>query len=263
MKKALFITVLLLACLVGCSRVPEAEVEENIQIDSLVEIPTSTPQTPIECEAIDDELLNDQKESSVQSETVESAPKALPEEEALPSQAEEIMEQLPEVDTIPQGDSPICNVESPIVESPAPTPELTSTPQSEQPAEEQETIDTDELEAEVPVEEAKEVIDPNAIAAYARSYAASLGFVIDTSLGQGNSGYYPPEYRPINTMQDGYNAAVGLVAATKNQLNSRFSAEHSGVLVDEAYGLVRANCQVIFSHSDLAGDWYYIYVYYG
>lgn len=263
MKKALLITILLLIYLAGCSRVPEAEVEENIQIGSLVEIPTVTAQSPTEHEAFEDELQSNQKESSVQSETAESASKALPEEKTLPSQAEEIIEQLPVVDTTPKVDSPICNDESPVVEPPTPTPELTSTPQPEQPAEEQETIDTGELKAEAPVEEAKEVIDPNAIAAYARSYAASLGFVIDTSLGQGNSGYYPPEYRPINTMQDGYNAAVGLVAATKNQLNSRFSAEHSGVLVDEAYGLVRANCQVIFSHSDLAGDWYYIYVYYG
>ena len=64
-------------------------------------------------------------------------------------------------------------------------------------------------------------------------------------------------------MQDSLDAAIGLVAATKNQLNSRFSTEHSDVLVEGANGLARVNCQVVFSHSDELGDWYYIYVFYG
>ena len=107
------------------------------------------------------------------------------------------------------------------------------------------------------------VIDPTAIEAYARSYAQSLGFVIDTSMGKGNSGYYSPEYRPLSSTQEGCSAAVGITNATKNQLNSRFSTEHCDVLVPDAYGYVRYNCLVEYSHTDELGDWYYIYVFYG
>ena len=59
------------------------------------------------------------------------------------------------------------------------------------------------------------------------------------------------------------NAAVGLVSATKNQLNSRFSEERCETLVEGAYGLARVNCQVVYSHTDELGDWYYTYVFYG
>lgn len=107
------------------------------------------------------------------------------------------------------------------------------------------------------------VIDTAAIEASARSYAQTLGFVIDTSLGKGNSGYYNPEYRPLTSTQDGYNTAVGITNATKNQLNSRFSAEYCDVLVPDAYGYVRYNCLVEYSHTDELGDWYYIYAFYG
>ncbi len=115
-----------------------------------------------------------------------------------------------------------------------------------------------------PVTEPEKVeIDTGAIESYAGSYAASLGFVIDHSLGKGNSGYYPPDYRPLLTTSDGYGPAAGLVSATKNQLNSRFSSEKSDVLVEGAYGLARMNCLVEYSHTDELGDWYYIYVFYG
>ena len=107
------------------------------------------------------------------------------------------------------------------------------------------------------------VIDTAAIEASARSYAQTLGFVIDTSLGKGNSGYYSPEYRPLSSTQEGYSAAVGITNATKNQLNSRFSTEYSDVLVPDAYGYVRYNCSVVYSHTDELGDWYYIYAFYG
>ena len=265
MKKALVITVLLLAGLVGCSRVPEAEtqIEESVQVDSVVDLLVETQPIPIEPELSKDEKHDNKVEIPVRNEVVAPEPEVIPEEEPLLPQGGKTVEQSPVVNNPVQVDPPVEDAESPVIEAPTSTPELTSAPQPEQPTEEQESYDTEEVEAEEPIEEIQETIDSNAIAAYARSYAASLGFVIDTSLGQGNSGYYPPDYRPLNTMQDGYNAAVGLVAATKNQLNSRFSAEHSGVLVDEAYGLVRANCQVIFSHTDAVGDWYYIYVFYG
>jgi hypothetical protein len=64
-------------------------------------------------------------------------------------------------------------------------------------------------------------------------------------------------------MEESINAAVGLVSATKNQLNSRFSEERCETLVDGAYGLARVNCQVVYSHTDELGDWYYTYVFYG
>ena len=107
------------------------------------------------------------------------------------------------------------------------------------------------------------VIDTAAIEASARSYAQTLGFVIDTSLGKSNSGYYNPEYRPLFSTQDGDSTAVGITNATKNQLNSRFSTEYCDVLVPDAFGYVRYNCLVEYSHTDELGDWYYIYAFYG
>ncbi len=265
MKKALVITVLLLAGLVGCGRVPEAEpqIGEIVQVDSVVDLPVETQPTPTGPEISKDEKYGNKVEIPVRNEVVTPEPEVIPKEAPLLPQGGGAVEQAPVVNVPAQGEPTVEDPEPPVVEATTSTPELTDTPHTEEPAEEQESNRVEEVEAEEPIEEIQEAIDSNAIAAYARAYAASLGFVIDTSLGQGNSGYYPPDYRPINTMQDGYNAAVGLVAATKNQLNSRFSAEHSGVLVDEAYGLVRANCQVVFSHTDAVGDWYYIYVFYG
>ena len=149
--------------------------------------------------------------------------------------------------------------------APAPTePTATETVPPEPPIEE--TVPpTTEPEQTQPTEPEQEriVIDTAAIEASARSYAQTLGFVIDTSLGKGNSGYYNPEYRPLTSTQDGYSAAVGITNATKNQLNSRFSTEYCDVLVPDAYGLVRYNCLVEYSHTDELGDWYYIYAFYG
>lgn len=105
--------------------------------------------------------------------------------------------------------------------------------------------------------------DTAGIEAYGRAYASSLGFVIDTSLGKGNSGYYSPDYRPLSSTEEGFAVAAGMVAATKNQLNSRFSTEYCEVLVEEAYGIARCNVAVVYSHTDELGDWYYTYVFYG
>ena len=60
-----------------------------------------------------------------------------------------------------------------------------------------------------------------------------------------------------------YDAAKDLVAATKNQLNSRFSEGYSPTLVESIFGLVRVNCVIEYSHTDELGNWYYIYVFYG
>ena len=108
-----------------------------------------------------------------------------------------------------------------------------------------------------------ENVDASVIAANANSYAVSLGFVIDGSLNKGNSGYYSPDYRPIKSNDAGISAAKDLVAATKNQLNSRFAEDFSPTLVESIYGLVRVNCVVEYSHTDELGNWYYIYVFYG
>lgn len=127
-------------------------------------------------------------------------------------------------------------------------------------------IDSEAREDDSETEAAPEIetgVDSASIEAYAEAYAASIGFVVDNSLGTGNAGYYPPDCRPLSSTQEGCNIASGMVAATRNQLNSRFSSEPCDTLVEEAYGLARINCQVVFSHSDETGSWYYIYVFYG
>ncbi len=114
-----------------------------------------------------------------------------------------------------------------------------------------------------PTEPAKEAIDIVNIEAVANAYAASLGYIIDTSLQKGNCGYYPPDYRPLTKTEEGIKAAKELVDATTAQLNSRFTTKHSDRLVEEAYGYARASCHVEYSHTDELGDWYFIYIYYG
>lgn len=149
--------------------------------------------------------------------------------------------------------------------TPAPTEQAPSETVSPEPPTEETVPPTTEPEQTQPTETEQEriVIDTAAIEASARSYAQTLGFVIDTSLGKGNAGYYSPEYRPLSSTQEGYDAAVGITNATKNQLNSRFSTEYCDVLVSDAYGYVRYNCTVVYSHTDELGDWYYIYAFYG
>ena len=122
----------------------------------------------------------------------------------------------------------------------------------------------------VPTETEPEVTEPSAakvdtsvIASQANAYAESLGFVVDSSLHKGNSGYYSPDYRPLVTNEQGVAAAKEMVTATKNQLNSRFWERYSDTLAESIFGLVRVNVLVEFSHTDELGNWYYIYVFYG
>ena len=127
-----------------------------------------------------------------------------------------------------------------------------------------ETTPTQPAEPEMEeTDQPKEIVDASQIAAEANSYAVSLGFVVDNSLNKSNSGYYCPDYRPISTNEIGIAAAMDLVAATKNQLNSRFSEDCSPTLIESIFGLVRVNCVVEYSYTDELGDWYYIYVFYG
>ncbi len=161
--------------------------------------------------------------------------------------------------------APVETTDAPELTIPKPAETAPSVTVPPEPPTEETVPSTTEPEQTQPTETAPEriVIDTAAIEASVRSYAQTLGFVIDTSLGKGNSGYYNPEYRPLSSTQEGYSAAVGITNATKNQLNSRFSTEYCDVLVPDAYGYVRYNCSVVYSHTDELGDWYYIYAFYG
>ena len=136
-------------------------------------------------------------------------------------------------------------------------PPETEPPETEPP--ETEPPETKPEETEPP----KESISTSSIASQANAYAVTLGFVVDSSMTKSNSGYYSPDYRPLVTNAEGVAAAREMVAATKNQLNSRFSEGYSDTLVESIYGLVRVNVVVEFSHTDELGNWYYIYVLYG
>lgn len=162
--------------------------------------------------------------------------------------------------TSPQAtEKPTTPTNPPEETRPTTPPEIKPT---EPPVTEPEATDPPATEPEE-TEPPKEKVDAATIAAQANSYAVSLGFVVDSSLNKGNSGYYSPDYRPIATNDVGIAAAKDLVSATKNQLNSRFSEGYSPTLVESIFGLVRVNCVVEFSHTDELGNWYYIYVFYG
>lgn len=185
----------------------------------------------------------------VREETTEAS-EAVPSQPGEPDQGETTPAVFP---TAPKEETPPEETKAEEADPPEYKPEPTEPPQTEPP------------QTEPPQTEAPPIVNPDtaAIEAYGRAYASSLGFVIDTSLGKGNSGYYSPDYRPISSNEEGYAVAAGMVAATKNQLNSRFSSEYCEVLVEEAYGIARCNVVVVYSHTDELGDWYYTYVFYG
>ena len=137
-------------------------------------------------------------------------------------------------------------------------------PEETKPTTPSDTKPTEQTETEPQVTESPAVkVDASVIASQANAYAVSLGFVVDRNLHKGNSGYYSPDYRPLVTNEQGVAAAKEMVAATKNQLNSRFSEGYSDNLVESVFGLVRVNVLVEFSHTDELGNWYYIYAFYG
>jgi len=208
-------------------------------------IPTSAP-----------ELKVPPKEETipVREETTEAS-EAVPSQPGEPDQGETTPAVSP---TAPKEETPPEETKAVEADPPEYKPEPTEPPQTEPPQ-------TEPPQTEPPQTEAPPIVNPDtaAIEAYGRAYASSLGFVIDTSLGKGNSGYYSPDYRPISSNEEGYAVAAGMVAATKNQLNSRFSTEYCEVLVEEAYGIARCNVVVVYSHTDELGDWYYTYVFYG
>lgn len=196
------------------------------------------------------ELKEPAKEETIPAREETDASETVPSQPGAPDQGETTPAVSP---TAPKEETPPEETKAVEADPPEYKPELTEPPQTEPP------------QTEPPQTEAPPIVNPDtaAIEAYGRSYASSLGFVIDTSLGKGNSGYYSPDYRPISSNEEGYAVAAGMVAATKNQLNSRFSAEYCEVLVEEAYGIARCNVVVVYSHTDELGDWYYTYVFYG
>lgn len=207
--------------------------------------PTSAPELK---EPAKEETIPAREETDA-SETVPSQPGAPDQGETTPA----VSPTAPKEETPPPEETKAEEADPPEYK-----PEPTEPPQTEPPQ-------TEPPQTEPPQTEAPPIVNPDtaAIEAYGRAYASSLGFVIDTSLGKGNSGYYSPDYRPISSNEEGYAVAAGMVAATKNQLNSRFSTEYCEVLVEEAYGIARCNVLVVYSHTDQLGDWYYTYVFYG
>ena len=201
------------------------------------------------------ELKEPAKEETIPAREETDASETVPSQPGAPDQGETTPAVSP---TAPKEETPPEETKAEEADPPEYKPEPTEPPQTEPPQ-------TEPPQTEPPQTEAPPIVNPDtaAIEAYGRAYASSLGFVIDTSLGKGNSGYYSPDYRPISSNEEGYAVAAGMVAATKNQLNSRFSTEYCEVLVEEAYGIARCNVVVVYSHTDELGDWYYTYVFYG
>ena len=201
------------------------------------------------------ELKEPAKEETIPAREETDASETVPSQPGAPDQGDTTPTVSP---TVPKEETPPEETKAVEADPPEYKPEPTEPPQTEPPQ-------TEPPQTEPPQTEAPPIVNPDtaAIEAYGRSYASSLGFVIDTSLGKGNSGYYSPDYRPISSNEEGYAVAAGMVAATKNQLNSRFSTEYCEVLVEEAYGIARCNVVVVYSHTDELGDWYYTYVFYG
>ncbi len=210
--------------------------------------PTSAPELK---EPAKEETIPAREETDA-SETVPSQPRE-PDQEQGGENPPQVETEPAVPPTDPKEETPPEETKAMEADPPEYKPEPTEPPQTEPP------------QTEPPQTEPPEAVKPDtaAIEAYGRAYASSLGFVIDTSLEKGNSGYYSPDYRPLCSTEEGFSVAASMVATTKNQLNSRFSTEYSEVLVEEAYGIARCNVVVVYSHTDELGDWYYTYVFYG
>lgn len=240
--------------LAGCAVHPDRKMP-NTQMQVTVDT------NPTETEAADETLPEEtweQKENYTQPTVEETVPK---ETDSVPRETEN----QKEVEKSPAKEDPSGteathgSIEPPDTETQPSVPN-TEPSQETKPSTQPEETEPATIEETKP---SKEQIDITVIENHAEAYAQTLGFVVDNSLRKGNAGYYSPDYRPLHTTQEGCNVATGVVSATKNQLNSRFSQEYCETLVEEAYGYARVNCTVVFSHTDELGDWYYIYVFYG
>ena len=241
-------TLVILSLLCACTPRDTPQTDPSLppsQTETQHPIPTSAPELKVPAK---EETIPVREETTEASEAVPSQPGAPDQGETTPA----VSPAAPKEETPPE------ETKAEEADPPEYKPEPTEPPQSEPPQ-------TEPPQTEPPQTEAPPIVNPDtaAIEAYGRAYASSLGFVIDTSLGKGNSGYYSPDYRPLSSTEEGFAVAAGMVAATKNQLNSRFSTEYCEVLVEEAYGIARCNVAVVYSHTDELGDWYYTYVFYG
>lgn len=260
MKKLIAIFLILSLVMVGCTAPDSTEIIPNASdltqsTQSEDQSSQTDPTTPSEGEnsgpVTSDPASTTPTVPDSSGNGTEGTEPAGPTEGTTPAETKPSSEQATETPTTPttppEETNPTDPPQTKPTEPPATEPEETTPPATEPP------------ETEPPAEE----ISAAAIESQAEAYAVSLGFVVDTSLTKGNAGYYNPDYRPLVTNADGVSAAIGLVSATKNQLNSRFSEEHSETLVESIFGLVRVNCLVEFSHTDELGNWYFIYVLYG
>lgn len=97
--------------------------------------------------------------------------------------------------------------------------------------------------------------DIPSLEAYARSYAESLGFIIDTSMHKGNSGYYPAGYMRNTSIEAAKEDIREGVESTKRQLIASDGSDE-GFTSDARY---RYNCVI---EVDSYGD-FEIYDLYG
>ena len=249
MRKLLIIALILSLLLVGCTT-PDSD--------------SDTPNT------IDSHLNESSEDWLSQTDLTD----ALGSENSGPA----ISDLMPSTPTVPdssgnstEGTKPAESADEPVPTENQTTQQVTEAPTTPTtPYGETKPTTPPETNPTVPTETEPEVTEPSAakvdtsvIASQANAYAESLGFVVDSSLHKGNSGYYSPDYRPLVTNEQGVAAAKEMVTATKNQLNSRFLERYSDTLVESIFGLVRVNVLVEFSHTDELGNWYYIYVFYG
>lgn len=91
--------------------------------------------------------------------------------------------------------------------------------------------------------------------AYARSYAESLGFVVDTSMHKGNSGYYPAVYMSNSSIEAAKSSIRASIECTKGLLIASDGSDE-GFTSDARY---RYNCII---EMDSYGD-FEIYDLYG
>ena len=249
MRKFLIIALILSLLLVGCTT-PDSDTDVPITADS---------------------HLGETSEAWLS----QTDPSVIPEGE---NSGPAISDLMPTTPTVPdpsgnstEGNKPAGSADEPVPTETQSTQQATEVPttpttqpEETKPTTPSDTKPTEQTETEPQVTESPAVkVDASVIASQANAYAVSLGFVVDSNLHKGNSGYYSPDYRPLVTNEQGVAAAKEMVSATKNQLNSRFSEGYSDTLVESIFGLVRVNVLIEFSHTDELGNWYYIYVFYG
>ncbi len=242
MKKAWIIFLLIACILTGCNRTPVAELKPSDASEAVTEAPETakqditqpqeTQELPTEAEITE----GTEGQETTAPEVTEPTEPTAPTEPSKPTEPE------------PTATKPVVT-EPPITEPTKPT--VTEPPETEPPT------------TQAPTEAPKPQIDMEAIEKSVERYAETIGYVYDPSLQPGNCGYYPPEYWPLTSNEEGVQVGIGLLIATTHQLNSRYETEYGDELIEKFFGYVRVNCEVVFDESNELGDWYIIYIYYG